>query len=107
MSVCVSPCVIMCVHFWGVHVHRDHLCVCMGVDLGVCMCVHECPCVHTHTSADVHIWLCWCACISVHVLLCANMEGTCAHLWACLCMSECLGEEEVPVSVRAGTSVPC
>lgn len=76
----------MCVHFWGVHVHRDHLCACVGVDaqlvhvdLGVCMHTHECPCVHSHTSADVHIWRGWCACISVHVLLCGNMK-VCAHL---------------------------
>lgn len=57
VSVCVSSCVFMCMPFWGVHVHRDHLCVGMGVavqrmhvDLGVRTHVHECPCMHTHTS---------------------------------------------------------
>lgn len=64
MSVCVSSCVFMCVHFWGVHAHRDHLCVCMGVDaqlvhvdLGVCMHTHECPCVHSHTSVCTSGWV--------------------------------------------------
>lgn len=77
--MCELMCVHVCAFLGGARAQGPPMCVCMWVwgCARTRVSAHECE--HTHTSADVHIWLCWCACMGAHVLLCANTE-TCARL---------------------------